>query len=95
MFRKLDPLPKQPLTRNAQILGPSQASTQFDDPPTEEIIKIEPVEKKEETAPEADDQSQVLTGWAAPQNVVPSPIRAEVMLQAAPMTFAAGASPGS
>ncbi|MCX6608492.1 MAG: hypothetical protein NTV52_33565 [Acidobacteria bacterium] len=95
MFRKLDPLPKQPLTRNAQILGPSQASTQFDDPPTEEIIKIEPVEKKEESATEADDQSQVLTGWAAPQNVVPSPIRAEVMLQAAPMTFAAGASPGS
>lgn len=46
MFRKLDPLPKQPLTRNAQILGPSQASTQFDEPPTEEIIKIEPVEKK-------------------------------------------------
>ena len=46
MLRNLDPLPKQPLTRNAQILGPSQASTQFDEPPTEEIIKIEPVEKK-------------------------------------------------
>ncbi len=78
MIRKLDPLPKTPLTRNSQILGPSQAATQFDNPPTEEIVNIEPVEKKEETTPETDDQSHVLTGFPVPQNVIPSPFRTEI-----------------
>jgi len=77
MLRKLDPAPKTPLTRNAEILGPSRAASQFDNPPPPEITKVEPVENTEETAPQADDQSQVLTGWSAPQNVVPSPFRVE------------------
>ena len=66
MFRKLDPLPKLPLTRDAQILGPSQAATQFDEPPTEELLSLEPVDTTEEPTPQADDQSQLLTGWAPP-----------------------------
>ncbi len=91
VLRKLDPRPKTPLTRNAEILGPSRAASQFDNPPPEEITKIEPVETKEESCPLADDQSQVFTGRCVPQNVVPSPYR----VQTAPMTFAAGSSPGS
>jgi len=78
IIRKLDPLPKMPLTRNAQILGPSQAATQFDNPPAAEITNIELVEKKKETTTQADDQSQVLTGFHAPKNVTPSPFRAEI-----------------
>ncbi len=91
LLRKLDPRPKTPLTRNAEILGPSRAASQFDSPPPERITNIEPVETKEETTPQVDDQSHVLTGWSAPQNVIPSPFRT----QATPMTFSAGASPGS
>lgn len=91
MFRKLDPLPKEPLTRNAQILGPSRAANQFDASPAEETTTIEPVEKKQESTPEGDDQSQVRTGCSALRNVVPSPFRS----QTKPMAFAAGASPGS
>ncbi len=80
LIRKLDPLPKTPLTRNAQILGPSQAATQFDNPPTEETTTIEPVETKKETTPQEDDQSQVPADCSAPEMVVP-----------APLAFAAGA----
>ncbi len=90
LLRKLDPRPKTPLTRNAEILGPSRAASQFDHPPPEEITKIEPVEIKEETAPQADDQSQVLSGWSAPQNVVPSPFRAEVPTPARVRTAGVG-----
>lgn len=86
MFRKLDPLPRTPLTRNAEILGPSRAASQFDNPPPAEITTIEPVETKEESTPQADDQSQVRTGWSVPQNIIPSPFRSP----AKPMTFAAG-----
>jgi len=44
MLRKLDPAPKTPLTRNAEILGPSRANSQFDNPPPPEITKVGPVE---------------------------------------------------
>ena len=90
MLRKLDPLPKTPLTRNAEILGPSRAASQFDNPPPAQTTKIEPVETTEETAPQADDQSQVLTGFSAPQNIVPSPFRAEVTPSVLVRTAGAG-----
>jgi len=51
MLRKLDRAPKTPLTRNAEIVGPSQAASQFDNPPSPEITKVEPAETNKETAP--------------------------------------------
>ncbi len=75
LFRKLDPLPKTPLTRTAQIIGPSQSPTMLEPPPTQKAEVTQPDDFIEETAPAANDQSQMLTGWIAPKNISPWPLR--------------------
>ncbi len=87
LFRKLDPLPKTPLTRSAQIIGPSQSPTVLEPPPQPKDEVIQPADLIEAIAPEQHDQSQVLTGWVAPKNVSPWPPR----LLKPSKTFAAGA----
>jgi hypothetical protein len=86
LFRKLDPLPKTPLTRSAQIIGPSQSPTALEPPPAPKKEVIQPDDLIEETTPASNNQSQVLTGWVAPKNVSPWPLR---MLKQ-PQTMTAG-----
>ncbi len=73
LLRKLDPLPKTPLTRRAQVIAPSLSPTAMEIQKPVPDQKIQPADLIEETAEAPDNQSQPLVGWTFPVIRVPQP----------------------
>ena len=76
MLRKLDPRPKSPLTQNARIIGPSQAPAPLEQM-TEESVNLQPADLIDPSAMPVDNQSQMQTDAATPENGVPAPASLE------------------
>ena len=89
MLRKLDPRPKSPLTQNARIIGPSQAPAPLEQM-TEDSVNLQPADWIEPSDMPIDNQSQVQTEAATPENGVSAPVAPEIKSQVTEKAFAAG-----